>query len=448
VSILNRSAAVVKSAAALLAGNPLRAQSSWRSPFTGFTDTPGAIESRNAYMTMSSIFGCVTAYAMNDPQVKLRVEHLDGTPWPEHPVQWLIRHPNDDMGEKEVRLFNCIYKPLGGASQLYLYRNTKGQVIGWRPLSTNEIQPVAVSDRPIGRGSWTDFYWHHTLNGAPERVEARDVISLRFPSIHPITPQGYLSPIAAAFMDVTSDLEITKLPTDLMRNAAFISWVFSLGQGSEGLDDAEFEQVKADIAASHSGKNKFSPLVVRAAGSAEFKGIDFRSMEFSKLGSRPEIRLSVACRVPIRYLGFAAGIDASTSDNYVGSWISFVKDSVLGQAMLDADTMTNALTREDWAQHPVAILYGLDRNANNEFRIVPDTSDVQALKTELLAKHDDARKNHAEGGITLDEFRSDIGKSEVGPARGGDKFAERVSVPGTMPQDRSTNVMKTPQPKE
>ncbi len=445
--ILSRAAGAVKSAVGLTVANKLQSNVAVNNAFGYNTYGQSNIEARNAYMTMSSIFGCVAAYALNDPQIKFQVQHLDGEPWPDHPVQWLIRNPNDDMSEKKVRLFNCIYKPLGGASHLYLYRNASDQVIGWRPFSTNEMTAVPKASQAIGRDSWTDYFWHTPLNGARAQVGVRDIITLAFPSVNPLVPQQPMSPIAAAFKDVEADLQITQLPIDLMKNGSFITWVFALGQGSEEMPDDVYSRVKADIMESSTAKNRFTPFVVRAGGSAEFQGVDFSKMEFSKLGARPELRICVALRVPIRYAGFAAGIDASTSDNYVGSWISFVKDAVIGQALLDADVMTNALTREEWRDHPTAILYGLDRSATNEFKIAVDTSEVQALKAETLSMHDNTRKNYQSGLVMKDEARSEIGKPPLGPENGGEEFG-KGSSDSVPPTDRVSNITKTPQHRE
>ncbi len=452
MKLLDRAANVARNAMAAV--NGLTPSTLYRGGF-GLGDYSYNIDARNAYMELSSVMGCVGAYAKNVPQVRNIVQRPDGTPWPDHPLQWIIRHPNGDMGEKRLALYNSIYKPLGGASRLLLYRNSSDQIIGWRPYSTVEMSPSPVVDRKITRDSWIDYYWHRPISGAPEKVDRRNVLNLTFHTVHPLTPQMDMSPIAAAFLDINADKEFVKLPLDLMRKGSFMSMIFALGNGSENLPDDAYELIKGDLEQGWSGDNKFKPALIRAGGSASWGGPNFRNSDFSKLVSNTEARICIALDVPIRYMGFIAGLDASTSDNFVASWLAFVKGPVTIQAQFDAEAMTHAFTQEDnWKNHPVAILHGLDRNATNEFVIVPDFSEVEALRTELIAKHTDARANWQAGGTTRNEFRTEIGK----PQLEGDlaEFGEEFNLGGVTPtgeneaigETRTESVMKTPKPKQ
>lgn len=425
VKLLDRAAKSVSSiVSGMKASNALPGSSLYRGGF-GIRDYTEPVNAQNAYMSVSSIFGCLTAYATNAPQVKFQVQHLDGAPWLDHPAQWLIEHPNDDMSERMFMLYNSVYKPLGGATYTQLLRNDAQQIVGWRPYTTAEIAPVPVVDKPIGRNSWTDYYYYTPATGAPKRIEARDIVTLRFPSVNPFAPQSNLSPLAAIFLDIQQDKEVTKLPTDLIKNSAFLSYIFQLGSESKDLTDDELDLIRGDISAGFTSGNRFNPMVIRSGGSASMMLPNFRDLAWDKLGERPELRICAALRVPVRYMGFSAALDASTSDNYVASWISFVKDMILGQAQMDADAMTHALIRERWDNHPT-VAYGMDRRATSEFRIVVDTSDVQALKVEQLLQQDSARKNYESGGLTKDEFRADLGRPPATDGT-GDSYAQSKS---------------------
>ncbi len=412
----------------------------------GLRDHSEPINAQNAYKAIASVFACLTAYATNAPQVTGEVQRLDGEPWPDHPVQYLLKNPNDDMGERVLSLYNTIYKPLGGATQLQLLRNTEWPgrpVIGWRPYTTYEMAPVPLIDKPVGRNSWVDHYWHIPALGTPERVEREDVVTLRFPSIDPNIAQMNLSPIAAAFVDINSDKAITTLPAELLNNSAFISAFFALGNGTEEMPDEIFENIKSDVMAQYTAGNKFKPMVARGSGSFEMIHPDFRKMDLGTLGNRPELRICSALRVPVRYIGFNAGVDASTSDNYIASWISFVKDSVLGQALLDYDALTNALVRESWANHPT-VAFGTDRRATSLFKIVPNTSEVQALKTEQLLIHTDAGNAYTNGGLTKNEYRALLGKPPVTDGTGDDFVSAKADAQAALPKGKSVSVTDEP----
>lgn len=445
----------------LTAGNPLPPSSIFRTPF-GVRDYTEQVNARNAYMAVASVFGCVSAYAKNYPQVSFDVQHLDGTPWEDHPAQWLIRHPNDDMSERRLALFNSIYKPLGGATQLYLYRSKSNPnfIIGWRPYSTYEIAPVPQAMQDIGRESWTERFVYNPLVGTPRAIAREDVISLTWHSINPLIPQAYLSPISACSDDINADKAITQLPTDLLNNSAFVSMVFAMGDGTEKMPDKEFQRIRADVEQGWTAKNKFKAMLVRSGGSATAVQPDFKKLDFKSLGERPEGRICVALDVPVRYMGFSAGIDASTSDNYVASWLAFVKGPITLHAQLDADVLTEALTNTQrgiqWIGHPT-IAFGCDPRATNEFKIVPNMTKVAALETELFVRQAASRANFTAGGLTFDEFRDELGLqkfqgalAEIGEqlapmafgVRGAPLFASEVLPDG----GRAANVMQTPEP--
>ena len=455
---MNFSQAASKYARGMGSGNPLPPSSIFRVPF-GVRDYSEIVNARNAYMAVASIFGCISAYAKNAPQVSFEVQHLDGTPWPDHPAQWLIRHPNKDMSEQRFALYNAVYKPLGGSTQVYLYRSAINprHIIGWRPYSTYEMAPVPQATVPVGRESWIEGFVYNPLVGTPRKVERDVVISLTWHSINPLIPQAYISPIAACSDDINSDKAITQLPGELLNNSAFVSYVFSMGTGSEKMPDKDFQKVRGDVEAGWTGKNKGKAMLVRGGGSAQAVHPDFRRMDLSTLGERPENRICIALDVPVRYMGFSAGIDASTSDNYVASWLAFVKGPITMQAQLDAGEFTNALTDQDrgfqWSDHPT-IAYGCDPRATNEFKIVPNFDNVEALRTELLAKQAASRANFTAGGETFNEFRNDLGLKPF-----QDKllaFGEQlypmifgqVGAANEYADDsgRAQNVMKTPQP--
>ncbi len=422
------------------ATNALTSQMLYAGGF-GLADYSEPVNAQNAYMAISSIFGCFTAYATNAPQVTKKVVHLDGTPWEDHPVQYLIQHPNDDMSERTMELYNCIYKPLGGATRLFTGRNDRSQIVSLRPYSTYEMAPVPVHGAKIGRNTWIEKYWHRPLLGAPEEVAASDIINLRFPSIHPIYPQMDLSPLAAMNLDIAQDKAVTKFPTDMMQKAAWLSAVYSLGAGTTEMPDEILEQIKADFISGSTGDNRFNPRVIRADGKIEMITPDFRKMDWTLLGQRPELRICAALRVPVRYMGFSAGIDASTSDNYVASWYSFFADSIMGQALLDCDSLTHSLMRENWADHPT-VAYGCDRRATSQFKIVPDSSQAQVLKMQQAQADQTTASIYQSGIITKDEARQRTGHAPATDGT-GEEYSKGGTSANNAPESNS-NVATMP----
>jgi hypothetical protein len=322
----------------------------------------------------------------------------------------VLDNPNADMSGADAALYNIIYVLLGGASHQYLYRNTSpvrgmdgkprsGQIIGLRPHSTQEIKPIPVGGGQISRDSWIDGYAYTPLSGGyTQPVVNTDVATLRFHSINPLQPQLSVSPFAAAFLDANADSQLTQFPLDLMKNGIFLSTIFQLAEESKEWEDSEFEQTKSEVKQQYGGSAKYNPIVVRGGNKVETAFPDFRKLDFAKLGERPEVRLCVASRADIVYVGFTAGLGTSTYDNVKLARIGFVKDSVVSLVASHARTLTGVMRRENWMGHPFG-------NGTSEFTIECDLSGVTALKDEEIDQQKQMTMAYGAGIATKNEAR-------------------------------------------
>lgn len=409
---------------ALTSENALPSSTMFRGAY-GIRDYSEQTNARNAYMTLASVFACVTIHARNGSQVRHVVKHGDGSLYPEHPAQAVIRFPNADMSETRFNHFAAIYKPLGGAALAHLDRNADGSIIFMRPYDTTQLSPVPVPAPQTvgGEHSWIQQYWFTPPSGYPVPVKTEDVLILQFPSINPITPQAFLSPIAAAFMDVNTDTEITKLPSLLLKKGVFLTTAFYVKSNGAGSDDW-FKRIKANVNSQYAGDNKFSPMVIEDGDKVESLYPDFRKMDMAALGDRPEVRICACLGVHPVYAGVMAGLRATTLDNMKVARLMFIKDHLISQALLDADSFTHTFTRENWQNHPASNpiiserYYGgikYERNPDRDFYIDVDTSRIEALKDELFDKHEDARENYLSGGMNFNNFLQALGQPPLTP---------------------------------
>jgi phage portal protein BeeE len=373
----------------------------------GINDYSFSSDARNGYLATAAIFGITTCYAMHYPQIRMVVKNAKGEPWLDHPLQYVLDHPNKDMSGSDAALYNAVYILLGGASHQYLYRTPNGQVFGYRPHSVQEIRPVPIGGADLSYESWIKNYVFQPLQGGyPQEVDNKNVVTLRFHSINPLQPQLSVSPFTAAFIDANADSQITQFPLDLLKNGQFLSTVFSLAPESKDWDSSEFDQTKAEVQQQYSGVNKFNPVVVRGGNKVESVFADFRKMDVAGLGARPEVRLCVAARADIVYVGFTAGLGTSTYDNVRQARVGFVRHSVLSLATNHAKTLTAVFQRENWANHPFG-------NGTSDFTIEPDTADVIALQEDMLDNRKQATMEFQAGGTVRNEYRQDIGKEPL-----------------------------------
>ena len=409
---------------ALTSANALPSSTMFRGAY-GLRDYSEQTNARNAYMTLASVFACVTIHARNGSQIRYVTKHGDGSLYPEHPAQAVIRFPNADMSEARFNMFTAIYKPLGGAGLAHLDRNADGSLIFMRPYDTTQLSPVPVPapETVGGERSWIQQWWFTPPSGYPKPVAAEDVMILQYPSINPLTPQSFLSPIAAAFLDVNTDQEITKLPSLLLKKGVFMSTAFYVkSNGNES--DNWFENIKANVNEQYAGDNKFSPMVIEDGDKVESIYPDFRKMDFASLGDRPEVRICSVLGVHPVYAALMAGLGATTLDNMKVGRLMFIKDTLISMALLDADSMTHTFARENWNNHPASNpiiaerYYGgmkIEKNPDNDFYVDIDTSRVEALRDEQFDKHEDARENYLAGGMSFNNFLQALGQPALTP---------------------------------
>ena len=415
----------------LVAKNPVQTPYS-RFPM-GKQDYTFAAESQNGYLTSTAVFTCTTCWALHYPQIRFQVTkgtEPGGDPLPDHPAQYLLDHPNDDMDMGRKGLYDVIYTLLGGISQNYLLRNGRDQIIGIRPYSTAEIRPVFKSATKIGRETWIDHYMQSPLiGGAPLRMEANDVIPLTWLSVNPLNPELSVSPFAAAFLDIQADVELTKFPLELMKNGAFTTFLLNLGAGTEDpkvFPSNKLRQVKGEITEQITGGNKYSPLIVRGGAKGEVLTPNLGRTGLAELGERSEIRICSSARVPPVYAGISSGVAASTYDNVKLSRIGFVKDCVLALATVHAKALSAKFQKENWRNH----IFG---DGNSDFTIDLDLRNVMALRDEQQAERELALQEYNAGIRTMDETRRicpDLPDAEEGV---GDQFKAAPSNPVPIP---------------
>jgi hypothetical protein len=174
-----------------------------------------------------------------------------------------------------------------------------------------------------------------------------------------------------------------------------------------------YRNIKGDVLKTGSGKNKFSPMVLRGGVKGELLLPDFEKLEFSKLGTRPETRICADFRVPPMYAGFNSGLDKSTYNNVAEARAGFVEDSVIPLAEQDAEDITVKLQR----------FFG------NDFKVMVDTSNMYALEKKNAARAEQANKAYAQyGTLTLNEARAENRLARFGGPE-GDQLKQNLITP-------------------
>jgi hypothetical protein len=128
-------------------------------------------------------------------------------------------------------------------------------------------------------------------------------------------------------------------------------------------------------------------------------GYNPSDMDFTAISNKAEARISGALGVPAIVAGLSAGMDSSTYNN-----LANLKKSAFEECLCplweNFETILDEQLLIDFETAP---------NIETEFK----TTHIRALQENETERQDRERKNLAEGGITLNEFREHVGQEPI-----------------------------------
>lgn len=350
------------------------------------------------------IFACINKTANSASQVVLKVKSSRTNKFlTRHPLQKLIERPNRFMQETDLWKTIIVLWKLAGRAVLEKERNRAGQVIGLWPLRPDWLEIVPD---PVELVAGFNF----GMPGSDKKVfiPYRDVVDLPLiDAVWPIVPFTPDAPASIAARTADVDNQITD----------YIKLFFEKGGVPPGLlktkqklIESQVEIIRRRWAARYGGfSNWVEPAILDSDAEYQKIGSTFEEMGFAFLDRRNESRICMIMDIPPAIVGAFVGIEKLNYDNYMTARQAWWEDSLLPMYESILDRLTLSLLPE----------------FSGDNYLEWDLSRVHALQQKQVSIHSMALSDLRGGGITVNEYRQDIGKDPIGI--GGDVFLRPLS---------------------
>lgn len=333
-----------------------------------------------------------------------------------HPLRQLMANPNPLMTEFEMYEMLQMHFDLAGNGFWEIVSDRAG-----RPVELWPLRPDLVR---MKRGK-TSISYGYFVDGKTYPV---DVIHFRLPS--PIDGLVGTPPMRAALRATALDNQATDFVKALLQNSAIPGVVITMADLEHALDEATTERLKTKWKQSYGGRNRGEPAFLQAGMDVKALGLNLKDLEFPDLRTISESRICMSFGVPPILVGAKIGLDRSTFANYAEARKSFWEETLMPLQKRVASAL-NARLLPRFGSGP-----GVRRVIARH-----DNSDVLALREDELARWTRATEALRAGGITLNDFRREIGQQ---PVAGGDVFLVPSGIIATRDEAGAMQMVEAP----
>jgi len=362
---------------------------------------------REAYGLNALVYSCVRLLAQSVPEApliayqRLRDGEREPVAW-DHPLQQLVRRPNELMTEYEMLELLEIHMDLAGRAFLWKQRANNGMPIALWPLRPDRVGPVySTSDvdgeRVLGG-------WSYALPGSGERIliAREDVVAFNFPD--PAGETGGmvegLGPTMVLAREIAADNEATSFVGSLLANYAQPSMVIKTKIPIN--DEKTARVLKSAFMRQMGGAHRGEPALLDADTTIEKLSFNLSELEFPGLRANAETRVAAAYGVPPILVGLKAGLDRATYSNMQQARSYFAQTTLRNRWRRYGDQLTNDLATE----------FG------DDLVLAFDDSQVAALAESREAAVKPLADAFGQGAVTINEYRQRVlGLPEI---HGGD----------------------------
>jgi HK97 family phage portal protein len=243
------------------------------------------------------------------PQAMFRVYDLRGDspqPLPKHPLHWRLRRPNPYFSGARMWKASAMSWILSGNVYWFKARN------GMRVKELWWLPHWMVTPK---RESKDDFvsYYEYRVDGVPSYLDPADVIHFR-DGVDPADDMLGCSPIRALLREVFTDNEYSQYSALMARNSGVPPFgVIPKAQPGIRIDT---QKIKDEVMRKVGGDERGKPVVFTGEVEVVKFGFSPRDMNLDMLRRVPEERLAGVLGIPAVVLGFGAGLERGTHENF------------------------------------------------------------------------------------------------------------------------------------
>lgn len=343
------------------------------------------------------VHACVSKIAEKYSTVEFKLKRIinskgDVKEVKNHEILDLIYRWNPFMTKEEAMELDIINRKLSGDSFILKIRNSSGQVAELWPISPLNV--IIYAD-PV---RFVDYYEITNAKGEKQRVEAEDMIHIKYPS--PLNQYFGLSPLSAAKQRIDSENYAVEHQKNTFLNNGRPDAVV---QSDQTPPMAQRIEIRKDYEKKHKGQGKNSKVAFLWGGlkyqqiSLSPQELDFiESMKFT----RDDIMVSFKCPKSI----FGITEDVNRANAETGMRI-FYSETINPEAIRWANKINEELIIPDFGE---------------EFYIEP-VNQAPVDREQRLAEFDKG----VDRWITVNEIRAEMG---LEPIDGGDQLYRTLTV--------------------
>jgi HK97 family phage portal protein len=353
------------------------------------------VYNRDAYGKLALIFRCVQFLSQSVASAPLRVYPMDeDDPDDNNPLRQLLTSPNRESNEARFLSQVTLTMAVAGFCVIEKERSTNGRVVGLWPINPAYCKPIPRADASPD--------WEIVVPGyRPVTLFAEDVIALTYADRPDQNPTG-IGPLEVLLRQWGLANVMDEFIYKFFQNDALPQYVLVPKDG------AIQKQADADVARfkwrQFTGLNRadFGPPVMESIADVKRIGFDLNELAYKDIRDITENAICQAFGIPPILVGTTYGLERSTFANYGEARRSFYEDTISPLWNRVEDAFGRGL------------FFEFTGNLN-QWRLNFDTSDVPAMRDDVLPRQTLAVTAFQAGGLSSHQLADELGIEPRGP---------------------------------
>jgi HK97 family phage portal protein len=347
-------------------------------------------------LTQSSLVMAAVNWAGRTlPQAMFCVYDLKGDqpqPLPKHPLNWRLRRPNPYFSGARMWKASAMSWILSGNVYWFKARN------GMRVKELWWLPHWMVTPK---RESADDFvsYYEYRVDGVPSYLDPADVIHFR-DGVDPADDMLGMSGVRALLREIFTDNEYAQYSALMAKNSGVPPFgVIPKSQPGVRIDT---QKIKDEVMRKVGGDERGKPVIFTGEVEVVKFGFSPKDMNLDMLRRVPEERLAGVLGIPAIVLGFGAGLEHGTFENFAQAVEMAYEGFAVPLWEYFADELTAQLLPDYDSQSARR-----DDEPTREVRV--DCSKVRALQEDQDALHKRLDESFQAGWLKRSEARAKAG---------------------------------------
>jgi HK97 family phage portal protein len=354
-----------------------------------------SVYNRDAYGKLALIFRCVQFLSQSVASAPLRVYPIgEDDPDDSNPLRQLLISPNRESNEARFLSQVTLTMAVAGFCVIEKERSANGRVVGLWPINPAYCKPIPRADASPD--------WEIVVPGyQPVTLFAEDVIALTYADRPDQNPTG-IGPLEVLLRQWGLANVMDEVIYKFFQNDALPQYVLVPKDGAvQKQTDADIMRVKWR---QFTGLNRadFGPPVMESIADVKRIGFDLNELAYTDIRNITENAICQAFGIPPILVGTTYGLERSTFANYGEARRSFYEDTISPLWNRVEDAFGRGLFFEFTANR-------------NQWRLNFDTSDVPAMRDDVLPRQELFVSAFTAGGVSSHQLADELGIEPRGP---------------------------------